>query len=113
MKQLFDRVWEYSKNNPEGFTLNIETFKPIKLGIAVAYQATQDSFGKKGLNDALSHALNHSRIIGGWFNVENQEYYFDSVRIFRKLDEAIRFGINNNQIAIFNLTTLEEITIGG
>ena len=113
MKHLIDRVWEYSRNNPEGFTLNIETFKPIKKGIAVAYQATQDSFGKQGLKDVLNHALDNNKIVGGWFNVENREYYFDSVRIFRKLDEAIKFGIENKQIAIFNLTTLDEITIGG
>jgi hypothetical protein len=36
MKPLFDRVWEYSVENPDGFTLNIETFKTVKKGIAVA-----------------------------------------------------------------------------
>tara|TARA_A100001011_G_scaffold257622_1_gene265905 strand:+ start:469 stop:627 length:159 start_codon:yes stop_codon:yes gene_type:complete len=49
MKQLFDRVWEHSLKNPEGFTLNIETFKLIKKGISVAYHETQNSFGKQGL----------------------------------------------------------------
>ena len=41
MKQLIDGVWEYSLINPDGFTLNIETMKPVKYGISVAYQETQ------------------------------------------------------------------------
>lgn len=85
MKHLIDRVWEYSKNNSQGFTLNIETFKPIKKGIAVAYLETQNSFGKDGLINALNQALNHDKILGGWLEVESKEHYFDCVRIFRKL----------------------------
>lgn len=113
MKPLFDRVWEYSEENPDGFTLNIETFKTVKKGIAVAYYATQDCYGKQGLNFALNHALTNNKILGGWLNVENEHYYFDSIRIFTELIKAIQFGIENKQIAIFNITTLEEISIEG
>lgn len=40
-------------------------------------------------------------------------YYFDSVRIFPvdSLDAAIRFGQANGQIAIYNLSTGEEIRL--
>jgi fructokinase len=34
MKQLIDSVWEYAENNPDGFTLNIETMKPLILHAA-------------------------------------------------------------------------------
>lgn len=113
MENLFDRVWEYSKNNPYGFTLNIETFKEVKFGICVAYLETQDSFGKDGLKKVIEHALEHNKIIGGWLNDENEYYYFDSIQVFRRLDEAIRFAKQNKQLAIFDLTNLKEIRIKG
>lgn len=113
MDRLFDRVWEYSKNNPDGFTLNIETFKPVILGIAVAYLATQDSFGREGLRKVIVHAKRHSRVVGGWLNTINSEFYFDSVRIFSELDAALEFAKENKQIAVFDLTNLEEIYLEG
>lgn len=47
MNDLIERVLEYSKNNPNGFTLNIENFKEVKFGIIVAYKETQNSFTKR------------------------------------------------------------------
>jgi fructokinase len=113
MKQLTDGVWEYSLINPEGFTLNIETMKPIKYGLSVAYQDTQDSFGKESLNKVINHALEHGRSVGGWFDTESKRYYFDSVKIFKnsEIDKAIEFAKNNNQLAIYDLTNLKEIRI--
>lgn len=113
MKQLTDGVWEYSLINPEGFTLNIETMKPIKYGISVAYQETQDSFGKESLNKVINHALEHSKTIGGWLDTESNQYYFDSVKVFRnsEVDKAIEFAKDNNQLAIYDLTNLKEIRI--
>lgn len=113
MKQLIDRVWEYSKNNPYGFTLNIETFRPIKFGICVAYSETQNSFGKDGLRTVINHALKHNKIVGGWLNEDNGFYYFDSCRIFKDLEKAIEFAKQNKQLAIFDLTNLREIKIEG
>jgi len=113
MKHLIDRVWEYSKNNPDGFTLNIETMKAVKFGIVVAYYETQDSFGKEALKAVIDHAMDHHKIIGGWFNDQNGSYYFDSVRTFKnsELNEAIEFAKQNKQLAIFDLTNLREIKI--
>ncbi|MGC4130236.1 MAG: hypothetical protein QM564_11935 [Bergeyella sp.] len=113
MKQLIDRVWEYSQNNPDGFTLNLETFKPIKFGICVAYLETQDSHDKESLEQVINHSLEHNKIIGGWLNVENEKFYFDSIRIFKnsELKEAIEFAKQQKQIAIFDLTNLKEIKI--
>ena len=113
MTDLIDRVWEYSQNNPDGFTLNIETFKTVKFGIVVAYAATQNSFGKEALVNVINHALDHEKIIGGWLNDENDYYYFDSVKIFKnsELQEAIKFAKQNEQLAIFDLTNLREIKI--
>ena len=113
MKDLFDRVWEYSLNNPHGFTLNIETLKPIKFGICVAYLETQNQFGKSGLETAINHALKHEKVVGGWLNEENKLYYFDSIKVFKDKEKAIQFAKENKQIAIFDLTNLVEIKIGG
>lgn len=113
MKQLIDGVWEHSLINPDGFTLNIETMKPIKYGISVAYKETQDSFGKESLNKVINHALEHDKTVGGWFDTESGQYYFDSVKIFKnsEIDKAVEFAKNNNQLAIFDLTNLKEIRI--
>lgn len=113
MKHLTDRVWEYAKKNPEGFTLDLETMKPVKYGVIVAFKETQNSFGKESLNKVLQHALENDKKIGGWLNDENGNYYFDSIKIFKNAEirEAIEFGIKNDQIAIFDLTNLREIRL--
>jgi len=115
MENLLDRVLEYSKNNPYGFTLNIENFKQVKFGLVVAFKETQNSFGKEHLENVINHALKNDKKIGGWLNNENGLFYFDSVKIFRnsELKEAIKFAIENEQIAIFDLTNLKEIIIQG
>lgn len=113
MKQLIERVWEYSQNNPEGFTLNLETFRPVKFGISVAYLATQGSHNKESLENVINHSFENNKIIGGWLNNENEKFYFDSVKIFKnaELEKAIEFAKQQKQIAIFDLTNLKEIKI--
>ncbi len=115
MKNAIDRVWEYSLNNPEGFTLNIDTFKEVKFGIVVAYEATQNHFGKESLTRVIEHAKSHNNIIGGWLNTENNQYYFDSVKVFKnsELKQAVEFAKKHKQLAIFDLTNLREIRIEG
>lgn len=113
MKDLIERVLEYSKNNPNGFTLNIENFKQVKFGIVVAFKETQNSFTKQHLENVINHSLKNDKIIGGWLNDENGLFYYDSVKVFKssELKKAIEFGIENEQIAIFDLTNLKEIRI--
>lgn len=57
MDDLIERVWEYSLNNPDGFTLNIENFKVVKYGLIVAFKDTQNSFGKQSLQKVINHSL--------------------------------------------------------
>lgn len=113
MKDLIELVWEYSQNNPGGFTLNIETLKEVKFGIVVAFKETQNSFGKQSLQTVINHANQNHKIIGGWLNDDNGLFYFDSVKVFKnsELKEAMKFGIENEQIAIFDLTNLKVITL--
>lgn len=104
---------EYTEKNQQGFTLSLITMKPIKAGIAVAYLETQNSFGPEGLKKVLDHAYKNDLVIGGWMDEKTGLYYFDSVKIFKKseLVEAIQFAIENEQIAIFDITNLTEIRL--
>ena len=113
MNELIDSVWEYAQNNPYGFTLNIDTLKPVKFGICVAFKETQNSFGKESLKKVIDHALANGKTVGGWLNDEDGNYYFDSVKVFKnaELKEAIEFGRLNEQLAVFDLTNLNEIRL--
>lgn len=111
MEHLISAILEIAKANPEGFTVDLTTLKKVTKDISVAYIETQDSFGEEGLRRVLNHALSHEKKVGGWLNEENNEFYFDSIRIFTDLEEAKRFGRENKQIAIFDLTHLRLIKL--
>ena len=111
MEQLFDAILEIAGKNPDGFTVDLTTLKEVTKGISVAYLETQDSFGEEGLKRVLKHALVHEKKVGGWLNEENGQFYFDSIRIFTNMDEAIRFGRENKQLAIFDLTHLRLVKL--
>jgi len=108
MKEI---ILKLAVENPYGFTFNIRTKKMVKYGIAVAYSDTQNCFGIKGLEKVIDHAQSHNGIVGGWLNTENLNYYFDSIKVFKDKNEAISFGRENKQIAIFDITNLEEIVL--
>lgn len=113
MEELIEGVWEYAKNNPDGFTLNIKTMRPVKFGICVAFLETQNSFGRESLRKVVKHALENEGVIGGWMNDGDGNFYFDSVRIFKnsELEQALKMAVQNQQIAIFDLTNLREIRL--
>jgi len=113
MTNLIERVLEYSKKNPNGFTLNIETLKPVKFGFSVAFEETQNSFEAEDLEKVIDHALENDKTIGGWLDEESGFFYFDSVKIFAEteFDKAVEFAKENRQIAFYNLTEEEEIRL--
>lgn len=106
--------------NPEGFTVNATTLQPVTTGYAVALKKTQNSFGVEGLAkvanfiEELKDSGNlNGRILafGGWYDTESGLYYYDATVIFANRAEAIEAGRANEQIAIFDLTNLEEIRL--
>lgn len=111
MEQLFKAILAIAEENPDGFTVDLTTLKKVTKGISVAYIDTQDSFGEEGLRRVLNHALMHEKRVGGWLNEENQEFYFDSIRIFTNLEEAKQFGRENKQIAIFDISQMRLIKL--
>lgn len=109
MTQL--KIEKIAKSNPEGFTINLKTFEDVTSGYIVAYNETQNSFGKAGLKKVINHAKNHDNVVGGWLDTETNLYYFDSCKVFSDRNKAIEFGKQNKQIAIFNIDKLETIRL--
>lgn len=103
MSNTINRIKEVAEANREGFTIDLTTMQQVTSGIIAAYNATQDSFDTEGLATCIEHAEQHDNKVGGWFNTDNGRFYFDSVRTFTDLNEAKNFGIQEKQIAIFDL----------
>ena len=111
MTNLFEAVRKIAKENPEGFTVKIPNLEWVTDGFVVAYFETQNCFGDEGLRKVLEHAEQHDKIVGGWLNEENLQFYFDSSKVFTSMKEAIEFGRKNKQISIFDLNTFTEIRL--
>ena len=110
---LADSIWVFSQSRPDGFTLNINSWKEPKKGITVAYESTQNRHDKADLDFVVNHAKSHNGYVGGWLNSEDGLYYFDSVRLFPEdsLKAAINFGKANHQDAIYKLSSKQEILL--
>ena len=106
--------------NPEGFTVSAANLQPVTTGYAVALKRTQNSFGAEGLAkvanvieelQASSDMNGRTLAFGGWYDSESGLYYYDATVIFEDRAEAIEAGRANEQIAIFDLSNLEEIRL--
>ena len=100
-------------NNKEGFTVSAANLQPVTTGYAVAVADTQNSFGFEGMANVVKYVEEHPEInaFGGWYNRENNMYYFDATVIVNNLEDAKELGRINKQIAIFDLANLEEIRL--
>ena len=100
-------------NNKEGYTVNAATLQPVTNGYAVAVADTQNSFGFEGLVNVVKYVSEHPEVnaFGGWYNSDNNMYYYDATVIVEDLATAKELGRINNQIAIFDLANLEEIRL--
>ena len=112
---ISDKVWAFSQTHPDGFTIDIRTMTEPTEGIAVGYAATQDSHSRDQLDRVVSHALQHEGYVGGWYNIEEGLYYFDSTKLFPENDlkGALQFGKENGQRSVFILSTYTDIPIDG
>ena len=108
---LTDKILDFAKNNKDGFTLNIRTMELVTAGYMVSYKETQNSFKDIDIQRVISHALKHDCVVGGWFNETDGKYYFDSSKVFDNLEDAIDFGIKNEQLAIFDIDNMREIRL--
>ena len=87
---------------------------------------TQNSFGTEGLAkvantieelqagaEKIGLNIDGRLAFGGWYDSESGLYYYDSTLVFPEnlKKEAIEAGRANEQIAIFDLSNLEEIRL--
>ena len=79
--------------------------QPVTKGYAVAVADTQNSFGLEGLANVVKYVSDHPEInaFGGWYNSQNNMYYFDAIVIVEDLAAALELGRINKQIAIYDL----------
>ena len=100
-------------NNKEGYTVNAATLQPVTTGYAVAVADTQNSFSFSGLANVVKYVSVHPEVnaFGGWYNCDNNMYYFDATVIVNDLEAAKELGRINKQIAIFDLANLTEIRL--
>jgi hypothetical protein len=103
MEQIINSLKRIAKENPSGFTVSLESLKFVKEGWVVAIKETQNSFGDVGLRKALQVAMKTSNTLGGW--KEGEDFYWDAVIIFNNEEDATKAGVENEQIAIYNIET--------
>lgn len=98
--------------NASGFTINAENLQPVTSGYAVAIRETQNSFGESGIRKVLD-AVNsgNANAIGGWYDEQSGLYYYDATMVVQDKEQAIRLGLENDQLAIFDLNRMQEIRL--
>lgn len=104
------KVYKVSRRNRDGYTVD-NKMRPITSGYSIAVKETQDSHGIWGLVRTTFHSLRHGYNFGGWLDTTTGRYYYDSVAIEQDEATAIAKGLENDQIAIYNLTDGKEIRL--
>lgn len=92
-----------AKQNPDGFTVRTTNLEKVTKGWVIGLKDTQNCFGVEGCKKAFTLAESQTGYFGGW--KFNNLYYFDAVIITSSESEAIRLGIENEQIGIYNIET--------
>ena len=102
-KELVNVIYAMGQMYPDGFTLDLNTMRQPTEGLYVSYKATQNSFDRKSLPAVIKHARAHQNLVGGWYNAEEDRYYFDSNRKFPEdsLAAAVEFARANDQHTVY------------
>lgn len=99
-----------AKRCPDGYTVDKKRHA-ITDGYSIAVKETQDSHGIWGLMRTTFNSLRKGLNFGGWLDTATSRYYYDSVVIEHDEQTAIAKGLENEQIAIYNLTDGKEIRL--
>jgi hypothetical protein len=102
MQNLIRALKKIAKENPNGFTVYLKDLRPVIEGWAVALKETQNCFGDEGLKKVIEVATEKTGIVGGW---KDKKFYWDAVMLFSDEEEATKTGIENEQIAIYQIET--------
>ena len=103
-KELGNVIYVMGQMYPEGFTLDLNTMHQPTEGLIVSYKETQNSFDRKSIRKVIKHARAHNNLVGGWYDSERGDYYFDSNRKFPEdsLAAALAFARENGQYAVYS-----------
>lgn len=109
--EIFQMIKQIAETNKEGFTVSLLDFRTPKKGYCVAMKMTQDSFGDEGLKRVIEVAMQSTYVLGGWYDRESKQFYYDCVMIVDDLPTALELGRANEQLAIFDLTNANVIEL--
>ena len=109
--EIFQMIKKIAEANKEGFTVSLLDFQTPKKGYCVAMRMTQDSFGDEGLKRVIEVAMQSTYVVGGWYDRESKQFYYDCVMIVDDLSTALELGRANEQLAIFDLTNANIIEL--
>ena len=120
-KERASSLFEVVKAHPEGFTVDSKTFQPVHSGFAVApFSFAQIIIDRDRLTveqiqqmiffiDRLNQLVGKSVYAGGWFNMNNKQYYLDASMVVADLDEALYLAKAGNQQAVYDLAAGKTI----
>ncbi|APC96429.1 hypothetical protein [Francisella frigiditurris] len=112
---------EYIKKHPDGFTLNPYTQEAPSKGYVVApikdaeikikYSQIDSKHLKEYIrNLEIIESLSKEQVYaGGWLNNDDGYYYLDAVYVVNDENQALYIASAADQLAIYNLTTSEDI----
>lgn len=101
MERVFLRIREILVEFPDGSTIGFGHFTPIKKGWVVKVKNQSDFEGEIGMITAIKIAKETTQTIGGWTDGEIEMW--DVVEVFKNEDEATQAGIENEQMAIYQI----------
>ena len=103
-KDMANVIYVMGQMYPKGFTLDLNTMRQPTEGIMVSYKETQNSFSRKSIRKVLKHAHAHENIVGGWYDPDKGDYYFDSNKPFPEdsLAAALAFARENEQQIVYS-----------
>ena len=103
-KDMANVIYVMGQIYPKGFTLDLNTMSQPTEGLMVSYKETQNSFSRKSIRKVLKHAHAHENIVGGWYDPDKGDYYFDSNKPFPEdsLAAALAFARDNEQMIVYS-----------
>lgn len=111
---------DFIRSNPDGFTINSETYEPVSGGFVVAPLKEAEIIVGENLpeevlldyledNRDIARAIGQPVYLGGWFDSESNQYFLDNTLIVPTAEEALYIAEAAEQLAIFDLNNFEEI----
>jgi hypothetical protein len=114
-EETTEKLFNFIKNNPDGFTVGLDGETIPSSGFVVAEsklteiavptkdltreQVTQFAKNLKKLSDSTEKEI----MAGGWYNDDDGKYYLDGPVVYDTLDEALYAGEAGEQIGVFDL----------